>query len=90
MTPDKRKPRPGGNGRGFLEIIALDSGDRSKGTTEVPRNQARRRASFARAMVFEEFRYRHARALDYDGFIDRNPNQLSRWSTARRWWRAAS
>ncbi len=38
----------------------------------------RRRARFARSMVFEEFRYKHARAIDYDGFIDRKPNQRPR------------
>jgi len=29
MAPDKRRPRPGGNGRGLLEIIAAGSGDGS-------------------------------------------------------------
>ena len=31
------------------------------------------RADFARAAVFEEFRTRNARAIDYDGFRDRQP-----------------
>ncbi len=44
----------------------------------------RHRARFARRMVFEEFRYRDARAIDYGDFIDRAPDQ------APRVWRAAS
>ena len=35
------------------------------------------RANFARAAVFAEFG-RHARALDYPGFIDRLPNEAPR------------
>ncbi len=36
------------------------------------------RSRFARRMVFEAFKYKHARAIDYDGFIDRRPNQRPR------------
>ncbi len=32
-------------------------------------------ASFARDAVFAEFQPKHARAIDYDGFIDRLPHQ---------------
>ena len=42
-----------------------------------------RRARFARWMVFEEFQYRHARAIDYDDFVDRRPDQAPRrWRVA--------
>jgi hypothetical protein len=34
-----------------------------------------RRAKYAREAVFEEFRSRDARALDYDDFVDRAPHQ---------------
>ena len=75
MTPDKRKPRPGGNGRGSLKSIAVDNSDRSELSPQTPKMQAafRRRSDFARAMMFEEFKYKHARSIDYDGFIDRRP-----------------
>ena len=33
------------------------------------------RAAFASAAVFVEFRSRDARALNYNGFIDRRPDQ---------------
>ncbi len=36
----------------------------------------RRRARFARSMVFEAFRYKHARAIDYGDFVDRRPDQV--------------
>ena len=35
-----------------------------------------RRTRFARRMVFEEFGYRYARALDYNEFVDRRPGAL--------------
>ena len=34
-----------------------------------------RRAQFARAAVYLEFRHRDARALDYDDFRDRKPSK---------------
>ena len=85
MTPDKRKPRPGGDGRGFQKIIALGIGDRSESSPSTPWNQAHHSAGFARDIVFAEFGYRHARALDYGDFTDRLPSQ----SSATTWWRAA-
>ncbi len=85
MAPKQRRPRPGGIGRGPLKIIAVDNSDGSELSLLTPKKQTvlRRRSDFARSMVFEEFRYKHARAIDYDGFIDRKPNQRSRL------WRAA-
>lgn len=45
-----------------------------------PRPHRARRARFARRMVFGVFPYRHARAIDYDRFVDRKPDQrLRRW-----------
>jgi hypothetical protein len=41
------------------------------------------RAKFARRMVFEQFGYRHARAIDYDKFVDRKPGELPRPATLR-------
>jgi len=35
-------------------------------------------------MVFEAFKYKHARAIDYDRFADRRPDQ------APRSWRAST
>ena len=43
MPPDKRRPRPGGNGRGPLEIIAAGSGDGSDHTLDIPISQLRHR-----------------------------------------------
>ena len=39
-----------------------------------PRISKERRDGFAREAVYAEFRARDARALDYDGFSDREPN----------------
>ncbi len=39
MPPDKRRPQPGGNGRGPLEIIAAGSGDGSDHTLDSPISQ---------------------------------------------------
>jgi hypothetical protein len=47
-------------------------------TTLQARRRSRQRARFARSMVFEEFRYRDARAIDYGDFIDRKPGQTPR------------
>ena len=41
-------------------------------------SRERRRARFGRSAVFEEFPYRHARALDYDKFQDRKPSEKPR------------
>ncbi len=39
---------------------------------------SKHRADFARAAVFEEFRTLNARAIDYGGFRDRQPNEAPR------------
>ena len=43
MPPDKRRPRPGGNGRGPLEFIAASSSDGSDHGLEIPVSQLRHR-----------------------------------------------
>ena len=48
----------------------------TQATRPAPRtSSAKHRDSFARAAVFEEFRTRNARAIDYSGFVDRRPDQ---------------
>ena len=82
MPPNGRKPRPGGIGRGSLKIIALDNCDGSELSPQKPKDQAflRCRSDYARDAVFEEFRYKHARAIDYGAFVDRKPGPaLRRW-----------
>ena len=44
MTPDKRRPRPGGNGRGPLDFIAVDNSDGSEDSLEVDLDPLRPRA----------------------------------------------
>ena len=86
MEPDKRKP-PGGLGRLSRSVLA-DGFDVLRDTPTGPRKQAllrRARARFARSMVFEEFRYKHARAIDYDDFHDRWPDQAPRRWRAVPW-----
>ena len=79
MPPDKRRAPPAGNRGAPLKNIALGSGDNSEGSPSTPRDQARHRASFARDAVFAEFGYCHARALDYDAFVDRTPAATPVW-----------
>ncbi len=43
MPPDKRRARPGGNGRAPLEIIAAGSGDGSDHSLNIPISQLRHR-----------------------------------------------
>ena len=83
--PKKEGAPPAGNGDAPLDFIAVDNSDGSELSLLTPKKQAvlRRRSDFARAMVFEEFKYKHARAIDYGDFVDRRPNQ------APRRWRAA-
>ena len=47
--------------------------------------QARRRARFARSAVYEEFRARDARALDYDTFTDRLAREPARRANPEAW-----
>ena len=85
MPPDKRKPRPGGNGRGFLKINSVNSNNPKHSPQALEKQAAlRRRCNYARDAVFAEFPYRYARAIDYDGFIDRKPDQRLRL------WRAST
>ena len=43
MPPDKREPRPAGDGRGSQKIIALGSGDISDHILNIPLSQLRHR-----------------------------------------------
>ncbi len=84
MASKRRRPQPGGD-CGTSEIVLADGFDTLRFNPESHKKQAhRRRAGFARGIVFEVFGYRNARAIDYDGFVDRKPNP------APLWWRAAS
>ncbi len=95
-APDGRKP-PGGLGRLPRSVLA-DGFDVLRDNPTAPRKQAAllrrpgpderagagRRARFARAAVFEEFEYKHGRAIDYRDFVDRGPNQTPRsWGAPR-------
>ncbi len=81
--PRNRSPVLGGR---FLLDIPPGPGEQAAAQarlacfTETPSSDLPdlRRTRFARSMVFEEFKYKHARAIDYDGFIDRKPNQRPR------------
>ena len=51
---------------------------------------SKRRADFARQAVRLEFRARDARALDYEGFVDRGPGEAPRpapeaWQRKAQW-----
>ncbi len=79
-----KKEPPGGFGRLSWNILA-DGFDLLNDSLQASKKQAHpHRAGFARDMVFAEFGYRHARALDYEGFVDRTPNPAP-----RRWWAAS-
>ena len=99
MAFQKRKP-PGGNGRLSGDDVEFAGVDTSRDKPQTLKKQARDRGRtrFARATVFEEFGYQHARALDYADFVDRKPGRApKRWWAARvrrrshrkltRWWR---
>ena len=56
-----------------------------KKQTPLPTHSNRRvRAGFARAAVFAEFGYRSGRAIDYENFADRLPNELPAFSPGVR------
>ena len=80
MAPNKRTP-PGGIGRRSWDSVAADGFDFPRDNPNPTNSQdsIRRRGGFARGIVFAEFGSKHARALDYDGFIDRKPNQAPLW-----------
>ncbi len=86
MTPDRRSARPRAGSSASREFIAAVNSDSPELTTEAPEKQAahQRSSSFARDIMFAEFGYRAGRAIDYDGFTDRQP------AAASQWWRAAS
>ena len=74
-------PDPGGTGARDLFGDLLASNDPKIVSTpqkSKPRPALRRRGDYARDAVFEAFGYQHARAIDYDDFIDRKPNQRPR------------
>ena len=83
MAPKKGAP-PGGSGTPE-KMVDLAGFDFPRDTAQAHKTQERRRrAGFARDIVFAEFGYQHARALDYPGFVDRTP------TAAPVWWRAVS
>ncbi len=82
MPPKKRRPQPGGD-CGASEKVLADGFDCFRDSPQSREKQEHRhRAGFARDIVFAEFGYRYARAIDYDGFKDRKP------APAGVWWRA--
>jgi hypothetical protein len=88
-----RNPRPEPGARDSSGTDELLPSNASVSTKSRAPNQAHRngtatsircpRAKFARRMVFSEFGYRYARALDYDNFRDRKPGELPRPATRR-------
>ena len=73
-------PRQKPGARGNTDAGVSLAGDTPNSSLAPHAKQAdlRRRARFARRMVFEEFGYRYAQALDYDRFLDRKPDQTPR------------
>ena len=51
---------------------------------KLPNSTAKSRGAFARSAVFSEFGYHGARALDYESFVDRLPDQASRCINGRQ------
>jgi len=83
MAHKKRKGPPASGP--LLKNVELGGCDTPKDNPQAGKKQEHpHRAGFARGIVFAEFGYRHGRAIDYDGFIDRLPSQ----SSATTWWRA--
>ncbi len=83
MAPKKRRPQPCGD-CGASEGVSAGRFDTLRFNPQPHKKQDHlHRDNFARDAVFAEFGYRHARALDYDAFVDRVPNQTPLW------WRAA-
>ena len=79
-----RNPRPKSGARDRLDTGKSLPGDALVSNKSRASNQARRngtaatgrRKHFSRRMVFEQFGYRHARAIDYDNFVDRRPSDV--------------
>ncbi len=78
------RPRPGARDRFFDASLGSDASESIPATPKLQGRPIgdRHRADFARDIVFAEFGYRQARAIDYDGFVDRKP------TAARAWWRS--
>ncbi len=77
MAAQNRRGPPGGRGRPS-EVSALAAGIgtfRNRPLTIVKQVSRLRRADFARDIVFAEFGYHNARAIDYGHFTDRKPHQ---------------
>ncbi len=83
MAPKKRRPQPGGDCGASEKVLACGFDVQRDNPQAGKKQEHPHRAGFARDIVFAEFGYRHARAIDYDGFVDRNP------TPAGVWWRAA-
>ena len=86
MALDRRNP-PDRPRRVSWNSVVAGGSDFPRDKPQALKMQAlprRHRAGFARDMVFATFGYRHARALDYDGFVDRTSNLAP-----RRWWAAS-
>ena len=81
MTPEKRRAPPVWDGATSGDDVEFAGYDTFRVTHSASDNQAslQRRDRFARGMVFEEFRYKYARALNYGGFVDRQPDQVPRY-----------
>ena len=81
-----RNPRPESGARDSSDTDELLPSNASVSTKSRAPKQARRngtaatgrraRAKFARRMVFLQFGYRYARAIDYDNFVDRRPSDV--------------
>ena len=78
------RPKPGARDR-FDASLGSDASESIPASRKLqarpvgPRPRRRDpRARFARRMVFEAFKYKHARAIDYDRFVDRKPDQAPR------------
>ena len=81
MTPKMRRALSGGSSAPSGDDVEFAGFDFSTVTEPASDNQAslRHRAQFARSMVFAEFRYKHAAAIDYGRFVDRRPDQTPRY-----------
>ena len=74
MAPDRRRP-PTRDRRTF-GIVSAGGFDIPRITPKTARKQAAlRRSDFARDIVFAEFGYHNARAIDYGHLTDRKPHQ---------------
>ncbi len=84
MASQKRRPQPCGDCGASEKVLAGGFDCPTDKPQAQKKQEHRHRAGFARDIVFAEFGYQHARALDYPDFVDRKP------ATAPVWWRAES